>query len=259
MFIKTIVKTDKTTKKIYEYLRLCESYRLGDKTRHHTIVSLGLLPYLDSREKKKELADRLESLLIGNSSLFLDAFDPEIESLAQLFYRKIAEKKTLNQQEVPPLKSNLSDINGLIVKNIRNVDLNSIVTEDVREIGAEWLCYQAIKQLSIASFLKAQGWEQRWINYAIIHIISKAVYPCSENKSEYWICNNSDVASLFGLESHKITRHHLYQVSRKLHQIKWNIEPNYHIKPIHYSIFRTKLYFTISRTLILKAAKKQAN
>ena len=243
MFIKTIVKTDKTTKKIYEYLRLCESYRLGDKTRHHTIVSLGLLPYLDSREKKKELADRLESLLIGNSSLFLDAFDPEIESLAQLFYRKIAEKKTLNQQEVPPLKSNLSDINGLIVKNIRNVDLNSIVTEDVREIGAEWLCYQAIKQLSIASFLKEQGWEQRWINYAIVHIISKAVYPCSENKSEYWIRNNSDIASLLGLESQKITRHHLYEVSRKLHQIKLNIEP--------YLSHKTNTLFDIQDKIIL--------
>jgi len=55
-------------------LPLRESYRLGDKTRHHTIFSLGLLLYLDGPEKKKELADHIESLLIGNSSLFLDAF-----------------------------------------------------------------------------------------------------------------------------------------------------------------------------------------
>jgi hypothetical protein len=46
MFIKTIVKTDLKSQKVYEYLRLCESYRLGDKTRHNTIVSMGLQPYL---------------------------------------------------------------------------------------------------------------------------------------------------------------------------------------------------------------------
>jgi transposase len=243
MFIKTIIKTDKSTKKVYEYLRLCESYRLGDKTRHHTIVSLGLLPNIDNREKKKALADRIESLIIGNSSLFLDINDPEIEALAQLFYNKILEKKNLAQQDTTPLSPNLNDLKSLLVKNIRNIDLDSIVTEDVREIGAEWLCLQAIEQLSIPSFLKDQGWEKKWINYAIIHLISKSVYPCAENKAEYWIRNNSDVASLLGMESQKITRHHLYEVSRRLYKTKLNIEP--------YLSHKTNTLFDIQDKIIL--------
>lgn len=225
MFIKTIFKTDKLNKKVYEYLRLCEGYRLGDKIRHRSIVSLVLQPYLDTREKKKMLADRVEMLLLGNSSLFSDSNDVAIEALAQFFYKKIVEKKTLEQQGAvhPALLSD--DLKSVLVKNSRNVDLDSIVTEEVREIGAEWLCYQAIEQLAIASFLKEQGWEQKWINYAIIHLIGKAVYPCSEHKAAYWIRNNSDVASLLGMESQKITRHHLYEVSRKLYQTKLDIEP----------------------------------
>jgi len=243
MFIKTIVKTDKSTKKIYEYLRLCEGYRLGGKIRHRAIVSLGLQPFLDTREKKKIVADRIEMLLLGNSSLFSDSNDAEIEALAQFFYKKIVEKKTLEEQEITSLESDLEDINSLIVKNIRNIDLDSIITEEVREIGAEWLCYQAIEQLAIASFLKEQGWEQKWIKYAIIHIISKAVYPCSEHKAAYWIRNNSDIASILGMESQKITRHHLYEVSRKLYQTKLNIEP--------YLSHKTNTLFDIQDKIIL--------
>jgi transposase len=198
---------------------------LGEKTRHRTIVSMGLVPYLDSREKKKVLADRIESLDIGNSSLFTEAIDPELEALAQLFYKKILTKKEIAKNPLTPLESTPIDVVGLALKNIRNIDLNSIVTQEVREIGAEWLCYQAIEQMDIASFLKQQGWDQKWINYAIIALIGKAVYPCSEHKTAYWIHNNSDVASLLGVENQKITRHHLYEVSRKLYQIKADIEP----------------------------------
>jgi len=224
-------------------LRLCESYRLGDKTRHHSVVSLGLQPLLDTREKKKMLADRVETLLLGNSSLFSDANDTEIEALAQFFYKKIVEKKTLEQGGVIHSTSTSNDFKSVLVKNIRNIDLDSIVTEEVREIGAEWLCYQAIEQLAIASFLKEQGWEQKWINYAIIHIINKAVYPCAENKAEYWIQNNSDIASLLDMGNQKITRHHLYNVSRRLYQTKSNIEP--------YLSHKTNTLFDIEDKIIL--------
>lgn len=225
MFIKTVIKTDKNSRKVYEYLRLCESYRLGDKTRHNTIVSLGSVPYLDTKEKKKDLADRIEMLLIGNSSLFLEDIDAEIETLAQYFYKKTLTKKIISEDSVSFSKAKNNEFNDIDSKELRLIDLNSFETEEVREIGAEWLCYQAIQQLEISRFLEQQGWDKKSIQHAVIHLISKAVYPCSENKSAYWIQNNSDVASLLGLESQKITRHHLYDISKKLYQLKSEIEP----------------------------------
>lgn len=243
MFIKTIVKTDSKSQKVYEYLRLCESYRLGNKTRHNTIVSLGLQPYLDTKLKKKDLADRIEMLLIGNSSLFSQDIDPEIEALAQFFYKKILTKKTISQDGVSYSKAGTTDFSDSCLKNNHTIDLNSIVTEEVREIGAEWLCYQAIEQLGITSFLEQQGWEQKWIQYAIIHLISKSVYPCSEHKTAYWIQNNSDVASLLGVENQKLTRHHLYEVSKKLYQIKSEIEP--------YLSHKTNTLFDIQDKIVL--------
>ena len=233
MFIKTIVKTDKKSGKRYEYLRLCESYRIGSKTRHRSIISLGKLPQLDSREKKKALADRIEELLRGNNSLFVRKIDEDIEQLAQGFYKKIKEKQqqenSTTQKGVP---SHLvgSKIKAAVVENpqavpdFETIDINTFESEDVREIGCEWLCFQAIQQLGLGSFLKKEAWEDRWVKRGLIHLISKAVYPASEHKTQQWIKMNSGVAELFDVETAKINRHQLYDVSRRLYSSKDKLE-----------------------------------
>jgi len=81
MFIKTIPKKDQTTGKTYNYYRLCESYRIGDKTCHRTILSLGTLEQLTEKKDFKLLADRIEQLVGGKPSIF--SFPPVVERLAQ--------------------------------------------------------------------------------------------------------------------------------------------------------------------------------
>jgi hypothetical protein len=66
MFIKT--KTDKKSGKRYNYYRLCENYRIGNTTRHRSIVSMGRLEGIESREDKKLLADTIETLVHGGST-----------------------------------------------------------------------------------------------------------------------------------------------------------------------------------------------
>ena len=63
MFIKRIVKTDKKSGKQYNYYRLCQSYRVNVKRGHRTIISLGKLENLKTKEERKLLADRIEDLL----------------------------------------------------------------------------------------------------------------------------------------------------------------------------------------------------
>lgn len=217
MFIKTIVKTDPKTSHRYEYLRLCSSYRLATKTRHKSVISLGLLPQLDSREKKKEFADRIEQLLTGNSAIFPLLLDKETEALAQKFYKKIKEKKNIIPETGP--------VSIALEKDYDTIDLNTIEHEDVREVGSEWLCYQALEQLGLSDFLLSLGWEKNQVNMALVHLISKAVYPASEHKTLQWIQDNSSVAELFSMEGLKISRHQLYQASRNLYSAKDKIEP----------------------------------
>ena len=95
MFIKTIVKTDKKTGKKYNYYRLCESYRIGDKVRHRSVVNMGKLVGVGSREDKKILADSIEAVLRGDNRLPLFDIKPEIAKYANEFSSRIINEKVI--------------------------------------------------------------------------------------------------------------------------------------------------------------------
>lgn len=219
MFIKTIVKTDKNTGKRYDYYRLCEGYRIGDKVRHRPILSLGRLEGIEIKEDKKLLADRIESLVKGHMSLFSPAPRPIIEQYAQQAYKRISDEKLLDVNPVTkPVDKNL-------VNDYRKVDLNSMVHEEVRELGAEWLCRQAADKLMLHNFLRDQcGFYDGQADTAIMHIISRTVYPASEHKTAQWITENSSVAELCNIPEHKVSRHKLYTISKMLYVRKTDLE-----------------------------------
>ena len=49
--------------------------------------------------------------------------------------------------------------------------------KDVRELGSEWMCYQALEQLKIRELLVNKKWDEEQIQLALTQIISRAVYP----------------------------------------------------------------------------------
>ncbi len=96
MFIKTIVKTDKKTKKRYEYYRLCEGYRIGNSVRHRTIVNMGKLEGIDNKIDRKFLADLIESKLKGVNTFFSFDIKPEVEKHACIFVNRIIDEKLID-------------------------------------------------------------------------------------------------------------------------------------------------------------------
>ena len=214
MFIKTIVKTDKKSGKRYDYYRLCESYRLNGKPRHRTIISLGALEEIEHKEERKLLADRIEDMLNATNKLFLDSAKPHIEILAKFFYEKIVKQKLYD------VKKNEAAGEFTHITDYQDIDVNSIVTEQAKEIGSEWLVYQALKQLEIDKMLETQGFEEKEIKTAVAHIISRCVFPASENMTAKWINENSALLELPDLENLKINKNHLYKISKKLYSIK---------------------------------------
>ncbi|HZL10168.1 MAG TPA: hypothetical protein VFC65_09230 [Prolixibacteraceae bacterium] len=115
-------------------------------------------------------------------------------------------------------------------KDLQVIDINSIRNKDVREIGAEWLSYQAIGQLHMASFLADQGWKEDDIKLAQSHIISRAVYPASELETTRWIKENSSVCELTGYDIEKITKDQLYRISKKLYSHKEALEQHLSVR-----------------------------
>ncbi len=128
-------------------------------------------------------------------------------------------------------------------KDIQAIDINSISNKDVREIGAEWMGFQAMEQLQIASFLSRQGWGPVNIKLALAHIISRAVYPASEFETTRWIKENSSVCEVTGYAIDKITKDRLYHISKQLYSVKGALEQ-------HLSLLTNEL-FDIQDKIIL--------
>jgi hypothetical protein len=220
MFIKTIVKTEKKSGKQYNYYRLCESYRIGNKVRHRPIISMGKLEGIESKEDKKLLADTIESIVRGENRLPLFEIKPEIIKYAKEFSDRIIHEKLLNVQ--PKTKGPKDDD---IPTDYQKVDLHSLKHEQVREVGAEWLCKQAIDQLSLKQLLTGScGFSEASSDMALMHITSRAVFPASEHKTAQWIKDNSAVSHLFNMPLSKINRFKLYAASNKLYSHKTTIE-----------------------------------
>jgi hypothetical protein len=220
MFIKTIVKTDIKTGVRYNYYRLCQSYRIGNKTRHRSIITLGKLDELGDKQSYKILADRIEQLLIGSLDFGTSPLDPKIEHLAQKYYKTIIERKLIDvsEKKAVPQSKEPKDVSPQSSFDV--VDINTLEHEQVREIGAEWLCYQGIEQLGLPGFLSGQNWDQKKIRRGLLGLVSRCIFPESEHKTESWISKNSAVAELFDFEPDTVTRHHLYFMAHQWYKIK---------------------------------------
>lgn len=212
MFLKAILKKVGDTGVRHIHYRLCESYRVHDMVRHHIILHLGTLEDLPDIEQKKALVARIVELIkesrTGRKGLFV-AEDPAVEFRAQESFRLIKENKRL-------------DLCGSHAYQV--VDTDSVKNKDVREVGCEWLCMQALQQLGVAGFLSKKGWDQQDIDLALTHIISRATYPASELRTSKWIKENSSVCELTNYPREDVTKDKLYGISHRLYAIKNSLE-----------------------------------
>jgi len=220
MFLKAADKKDKNTGKIYRYYKLCESYRIGENTRHRAILNLGKLEELIGADERKLLADRIEQLLLGHQPLFTEDLPSHIEKLAKYYSAQIKHKglsQTFNNHG-KEIKSKEES------RDFQELDIKSLRLEDVREIGCEWLCKQVLEELDMRACLTRLGWDDAQSSKALLHIISRACYPASEHKTAQWVNDNSSVSELFNMPLGSISRFHLYRASSMLYKDKQAIE-----------------------------------
>ena len=212
MYIKAIRKYCQSEKTTHTYFRLSESYR--DKCgipRQRMVLGLGQLPELASFDQKVLFLERLNELIKGNPTLFNPIKDETVEQLAQHYYQELKRRKKIDIVSDGP-------------QDFETVNLNTLKNKNIREVGAESLCYHAFKQLKIDHFLKSRGWDNEQINLAATHIISRTVYPASEYKTVSWIKENSAVCELTGYNIEKVTKDKLYEISKKLYKEKSGLE-----------------------------------
>ena len=210
MYFKSVIRKNPASAQYEGYYRIVESYRNEtDRVCHRTLLNVGFIDF--DVEKLNTIKDLLNDKVKGVKDLFESA-DKESIRLADLYWNELVLKGKVDVSEAG------------ISKKERMVDMETIRNKDVREIGAEWMCHQALEQLKIRDFLARAGWKQECIDLAITQIISRAIFPHSENKTAKWIQDNSGVCEITGYPIEKMTKDKLYDSALKLYELKDGLE-----------------------------------
>jgi hypothetical protein len=223
MFIKRIDKSSAKTGKGYFTYRLCESYRIDNKVRHRNILNIGKLENI-RKEDFKLLCDRIEQKIKGENLLF-SSIPENVEKEAEFIYRRILHEKLLDcgTLVVAASPDRVEEPKSAEKTDIQKVDVNSIVYEDSRTFGGEWLSCQMLDESGLPGFLSQTMDNEEMEKWIAIEIISRMIHPSSELETSRWIENESSLCELLSLPKPPDHRK-LYKAARTLYGQKDKVE-----------------------------------
>ena len=210
MYFRQVVRTNPATGQIGGYYRLVESYRNeNNRVCHCTLLTIGFINY---PVEKINIIQRILNDRLAHKEPLFEEEDQEALKWAENYWQQLISKRKI-------------DISAeSYEKKRRSIDTDTMRHKDVREIGSEWMCSQAVEQLGIKEHLKSKGWEQARVQLAVTQIISRAVYPFSENRTSRWIKENSAVCEITGYDINNISKDKLYDSALDLYSIKDSLE-----------------------------------
>lgn len=189
MFIRK--KTKKSNgKKKYTQHQLIESIRTSSGPRQQIILNLRHLHLPE--EKWKELANRIEALLTNQRSLLPQ--DPEIEAKAKHYASQIRQERLARIQESVDNREAAANEDA----QYEQVDINSLITSDIKTIGAEHVAISQMYEYGFEKILKGLNFTQKQIDYARMLIAGRMIHPGSERETVRWLCDTSGVGELLG-------------------------------------------------------------
>jgi hypothetical protein len=171
------------------------------------------------KEDFKLLCDRIEQKIKGINLLFSSLPD-HIEKEAELIYRRILNEKLLDCtiNSVPIIRDEIPEDT-----DIQKVDVKSILNEDSRSFGGEWLSKQVFDDCGLSDFLSQKISNDVIEKHIAIEVISRMIHPSSELETSRWLENESSLCELLSLR--KIPDHRkLYQAASALYQHKDKVE-----------------------------------
>ncbi len=210
MYFKSVIRRNPETERYEGYYRLVESYRnVSGRVCHRTLLNIGFLPY--KVEKLNDIRRILTDRINRTKNVF-EQGDEETVRWADIYWQQLVESG----------KIDISD--RAYEERKQMVNMDELRLKDGREVGAEWMCYQGMEQLRFREKLEEMGWEEEQIRLAFTQIISRAVYPHSELRTNRWIQENSAVCEITGYPMERITKDKLYRGALDLYKIKDRLE-----------------------------------
>ena len=146
------------TQKDEWYYRIKESYRdqIG-RPRNRIMLNVG---FIEEPHRPEDIRDIGKCLTYKHSHQNQkDLFNGPFARYNEFVQRKTEEfwMEMVNNGSIDAVKE---DIRQSGEKAKRLVDVDTVKHTDAREIGAEWICLQAIRELEIDKFLEKQGWSE---------------------------------------------------------------------------------------------------
>ena len=210
MYFKATCRVNPDTKKLDGYYRLVESYRNSTgRVCHRTILNIGFLEEDLSTQQLNLIARRLTDMYQQKTSIFAET-DSTVLKWVNEFWSRIVKQQRLDLT--------------LYNKDSRMIDVDTISHNNVREIGAEWICYNTWQQLDLDKVLTDNGFTESELQLAQTQIISRAVYPGSELATSKWIKENSAITEITGYNLAKINKDRLYKSALKLNTLQKELE-----------------------------------
>ena len=205
------------------YYRIKESFRdLTGRVRSRVMLNVG---FIDEPHRPEDIRDIGKCLTYihehqGEKDLFgnpLSRYNEFVQRKAQEFWHEM-----VNNGSIDAVKTTMEESRK---KAERLVDVNTIEHTDAREIGAEWVCLQAIRELEIDKFLSREGWSEIQINTTLAHLITRTIYSPSELKSIRIMEENSAACELVsGNQEWCPGFHNIYNVAPRLYGLKDELE-----------------------------------
>lgn len=223
MFIRTVLKKNKSSAKLYECQQLVESIRTEKGVRQRLLLSLGRLPL--TKDKWPRLARRIKTIIQGQETLIKET--AEIEALANKYAKQLIEKNAIDAG----------------FDNLQTVDMRSLQNHRVRRIGAEYLGVSFFNKLALSECLKACGFSTRQVEIAMLLIIGRLVDPGSESHLYRWAHHLSGLSELIKADFDRLSLNSLYKVTDLLYEHKTAIEA--HLRS------RENDLFSLPETIIL--------
>jgi transposase len=188
MYIKKVRKSNRNSKKVYEYLHLVENVRTDKGPRQRLVLNLGALDI--PAEQYKELANCIEALLTGQQQLFSPS--PEIEKHARRALRQINAKKGAEQSRPK------TDPDGASKTDYQTVDVSSMQAGEVRPVGSEYVCHSIWNELKLNEILMVNGVSEHVLPLLEALVVGRLVSPGSERHTWNWAQNLSAIYELSG-------------------------------------------------------------
>jgi len=225
-----------------KYYRIKESFRdLTGRVRCRIMLNVG---FMTPRLRPEEVRDIAVCLTYmsehhDEQDMFggvLATYNETVKSKAEEYWNRMIELGKIDS-----IKKSIEESRH---KAERLVDVNTIKHTDARDVGAEWICLQAIRELEIDKFLAQKGWTEHKINTTLAHLITRTIYTPSELKSMRVMADNSAVCELVsGNNSWQPGFRDVYKVAPSLYELKDELEDHL--------CRRTDSLFNVSNRLVL--------